>query len=85
MVLQTDNDAILAYLRTSADETVLCVANLASTPRSAVLRLPDHAGHHVTDVFGGARFPDVGPRGEVLVTLGSRDFFWLTVTSSEAG
>ncbi len=85
VVLPSDNDAILAYLRTSPDETVLCVANLASTPRSAVLRLPDHAGHHVADIFGGARFPDVGPRGEVLVTLGSRDFFWLTVTSPEVG
>ena len=84
-VLPCDNDAILAFLRTSAEETVLCVANLASTPRSGVVRLPDHAGHRVADIFGGAPFPEVSPRGEVLVTLGSRDFFWLTVTPPEGG
>jgi maltose alpha-D-glucosyltransferase/alpha-amylase len=80
VILPSDNDAILAFLRRSPDETVLCVANLATTPRSATVHLPDHAGATVHDVFGGAPFPSVGPRGEMTVTLGSRDFFWLVVT-----
>jgi len=84
VILPSDNDAILAFLRRSAEETVLCVANLATTPRSATIHLPDHAGNRVHDVFGGARFPDISPRGDVVVTLGSRDFFWLTVTSPDA-
>lgn len=85
ITLQSDNDSVLAYLRRSPTETVLCVANLASTPRSAVVRLPDNVGHELHDVFGGAAFPAVGPHGEVTMTLGSRDFFWLTVTPPSAG
>ncbi len=79
VIVPSDNDAVLSFLRRSREETVLCVANLATTPRSATVQLPDHAGHAVRDVFGGAAFPDVGPRGELTVTLGSRDFFWLMV------
>ena len=40
---------MLAYLRRSGHETVLCVANLASTPRSAVVRLPDNAGRCIPE------------------------------------
>ena len=79
-VLTCDNEAILAFLRSSREETLLCVANLATTPRSATLSLPDHAGHRLFDVFGGAPFPQIGQNGEITVMLGSRDFFWLTVT-----
>ena len=85
VALTADNDAVLAYLRRSPEETVLCIANLASTPRSATLRLPDHAGYELHDVFGGGAFPAVSERGELTVTLGSRDFFWLTVTRPATG
>lgn len=84
-ILPCDNDAVLAFLRSSPEETVLVVANLAATPRAATVRLPHHQGHHLSDLFGGARFPDVSPRGEVQVTLGSRAFYWLTVTPPEGG
>lgn len=80
VALRADHDSVLAYLRVNADETVLCIANLASTPRSATIELPDHAGHELHDVFGGAGFPSVSEAGTCTVTLGSRDFFWLTVT-----
>jgi maltose alpha-D-glucosyltransferase/alpha-amylase len=80
VALSTDNDAVLAYLRRSPEETVLCVANLASTPRAVTVRLPDVAGHQLHDIFGGAPFPGVDGHGQVQLTLGSRDFFWLTVT-----
>ncbi|MDD9205995.1 maltose alpha-D-glucosyltransferase, partial [Georgenia sp. 10Sc9-8] len=78
--LDCDNDAVLPYLRTDGTETVLCVMNMANTARSATVQLPDHAGAELTDVFGGARFPHVGADGVVSFTLGSRDFFWLTVS-----
>ena len=78
-VLWCDNEAILAFLRSSPEETLLCVANLATTPRSTTLSIPDHAGHLLFDVFGGAPFPQIGQGGEMTVMLGSRDFFWLTV------
>lgn len=80
LTLPCDNESVLAYLRSNRDETILCVANLASTPRSGRIQLPDHAGHELHDVFGGAAFPTVGADGSLWITLGSRDFFWLTVT-----
>jgi maltose alpha-D-glucosyltransferase / alpha-amylase len=76
----SDNESVLAYLRHTPDETVLCVANMASTARSATLRLPDWAGASVSDVFGGAPFPSVSADGTLVVTLGSREFYWLAIT-----
>lgn len=81
-VVPGDNEAVLAYLRHSADETLLVVANLASTARASRLRLPPAlGGAGLRDVFGGAAFPDVGPDGTATFTLGSRDFYWLAVTA----
>jgi maltose alpha-D-glucosyltransferase / alpha-amylase len=78
--LHVDNDAVLAFTRSDEHETMLCVMNLANTPRAATVRVPGHAGASLTDVFGGARFPSVGTDGSISVTLGSRDFFWLLVS-----
>jgi len=74
-----DNDSVLAFLRRDEEETLLVVANLASTARAARLTLQQHAGAPLTDVFGGAPFPAVGQDGTVQLTLGARDFYWLTV------
>ncbi|MHA3948057.1 maltose alpha-D-glucosyltransferase [Cellulomonas bogoriensis] len=78
--LRCDSESVLAYLRRNDQETVLCVANLASTPRSARVHLPEHAGHSLHDLFGHAPFPRVDDHGDAVLTLGSRDFFWLAVT-----
>src|SRR5699024_2687250 len=85
--LSADDDAVLAFLRRDETETMVCVANLAATPRSATISLPGLAGRGLRDVFGGAVFPPVSPAGEgaeehegtLTLTLGSRDFFWLAV------
>ncbi|MFC4555951.1 maltose alpha-D-glucosyltransferase [Georgenia faecalis] len=77
--LDADNDAVLAFVRSNATEAVLCVMNLANTPRSATVRVPAHAGRQLTDLFGGAVFPAVGADGTLTVTLGSRGFFWLAL------
>ena len=81
--LEADNESVLAFLRVTADETLLCVTNLASTARSAKISLPGYAGAQLTDVFGGSPLGSTGAEGEVVVTLGSRDFYWLTVTAAE--
>ncbi|WP_410053294.1 maltose alpha-D-glucosyltransferase [Cellulosimicrobium cellulans] len=78
-----DNDAVLSFLRRGPDETLLVVANLASTARATTVRLPpDLAGAELRDVFGGAPFPPVGADGTASFTLGSRDFYWLAVTTA---
>jgi len=79
--LVSDNDSVLAFLRRTADETVLVVANLAATARSATISLPGLMGAHLTDVFGGAPFPPVTAHETATFTLGSRDFYWLGVTT----
>ncbi|NHT18904.1 maltose alpha-D-glucosyltransferase [Cellulomonas sp. IC4_254] len=82
-VVPGDNDAVLSFLRRDSGETLLCVANLASTARASTLRLPPElAGATLQDVFGGAKFPDVGADGTATFTLGSRDFYWLAVTTA---
>jgi maltose alpha-D-glucosyltransferase/alpha-amylase len=80
-----DNDAVLAFTRSNLETTVLCVANLANTPRTAQIEVPEHAGFQATDVFGGARFPGVDEDGTITLTLGSRDFFWLELTRPGTG
>jgi maltose alpha-D-glucosyltransferase/alpha-amylase len=89
IAVSADNDAILAYLRVvdeqdselldTPPETVLCVNNLSTTPQATTLQLPDHAGAGIEDLFGGSGFPAVSDGGELQLTLGSRDFFWLRV------
>ena len=80
-MLPCDNDSVLAFCRHTADETILVVANMASTARAATVKLPDRAGWSVHDVFGGAPFASVGADGSASFTLGSRDFYWLELTA----
>ena len=91
----SDNDAVLAFVRaldpdeSSHEElgaaTVLCVNNLARTPQSAQLTVPDNiAGRSTKDLFGGATFPGIPESGPLSLTMGSRDFFWLEVGAGES-
>jgi len=81
--LEADNESVLAFLRVTDAETILCVTNLASTARSARIKVPGHAEAHLTDVFGGASLGSTSADADVVVTLGSRDFYWLAVTAPE--
>jgi len=90
-VCPADNEAVLAYVRSVGSssvsggedelpETVLCVNNLSSRPQATTIQLPaEHAGAQLVDLFGGHGFPKIDPGGCVLLTMGSRDFFWLRV------
>jgi maltose alpha-D-glucosyltransferase/alpha-amylase len=86
--VETDNESVLAFLRVLQDgdesgeepETVLCVNNLASTPQAASLQLPGNGGARISDLFGGAGFPSVPADGNLTLSLGSRDFFWLRLS-----
>ncbi len=85
-VRPVDNDALLAYVREltgrgeDQDEVVLCVNNVSSRPQAGTIELPERfAGATVKDLFGGAGFPKVGDDGRLTLTLGSRDFFWLSL------
>ena len=86
LLRDTSDDAVLAHTRHEAlgpggepGETLLCVANLADSPRCVSVELPDLAGRRTTDVLGGAVFPDIGCDGRLTLTLGARGYYWLSV------
>ncbi|AEI12923.1 trehalose synthase [Cellulomonas gilvus ATCC 13127] len=80
-VVPCDNESVLAFTRTSDDETILVVANLAATARSARVTLDHPPGSELHDVFGGASFGVLDQDGSARFTLGSREFFWLSVSA----
>jgi maltose alpha-D-glucosyltransferase/alpha-amylase len=82
---QCDDDAILAFTRSSAQERLLVAANLSATARSATIDLPGFEGWTLTDLFGGGRFPAVGQDGRVTMTWGSREFYWLLLSPPQHG
>ena len=93
---EADNEAILAYTR-SVDEAeasdqgvqtpdVLCVNNMSSRPQATTIELDARfAGASVRDLFGGNGFGEVSDQGRITLTLGSRDFFWLALDTSDGG
>ena len=77
--LPTGNTAVLGFLRRHGSEVILVVANLASTPQSAALTLPDELrGAAVSEIRGGASFPSIGG-GAYAVMLGPCGHYWLEV------
>jgi maltose alpha-D-glucosyltransferase/alpha-amylase len=76
--LQTDNSAIIAYLREYREECMLCVANLSNTPQATQIDLAERAGNVPTELFGGAKFPAIGNKPYPL-TFQPYSYFWLSV------
>jgi maltose alpha-D-glucosyltransferase/alpha-amylase len=91
--VEADNPAVLAFLRIlpadeaagNPGETILCINNLSRTAQGTRLRLTGLAGAELSDVFGGTGFDAVGPDGRLAITMGSRDFFWLSVSGGGTG
>ena len=51
--LEPANRAVLAYVRSDGDQTILCVNNLSSETQSAELDLATWAGAQPVDLFTG--------------------------------
>jgi len=86
--VEADNPAVLAFLRVLqgdpdngvTPEILLCVNNLSRTAQATTLNLPHWcADHEINDVFGGTGFKPVPQNAELTLTMGSRDFYWLSV------
>ena len=56
-LLSPSSTAVLAYLRSHAQETLLVVNNLSPEPQEVTLDLPDHAGRVPVDVLTGEQLP----------------------------
>ncbi len=74
------NRKILAYLRTDADKTILCVANVSRTPQAVELELPEMAGRIPIELNGGSVFPPVGQL-PYLLTLPPYGFYWFLLAN----
>ncbi len=74
--IDTGNPAILAYTRSSDEETLLIVANFAAQAQAAMLDLSSYAGHIPATIAGGSNFPVIGQERYPL-TVGRHEFYWL--------
>ena len=79
-LLPTSDDAVLAFLRRDEAETILCVNNLSTTPRSATIHLPGMSGWRLADMGSGNPFPSVGEDEAVDITCARHGFYWLSVS-----
>jgi len=78
-----DQPEILAYVRQTTDDAILCVTNLSSKFQRTGLDLSAFAGWRVVDAFNGSAFPAVDDRDYVL-TLPPYGYFWLELIAESA-
>jgi len=85
-VLNTNHESVLAFVREyegsgtgfgDSPESVLCVFSFAHNPVSVEIVVDGYESATTFDLFGGARFPDIGEDGTVTLTLGTQSFYWL--------
>jgi maltose alpha-D-glucosyltransferase / alpha-amylase len=80
--LRPRNQAILAYLRTYRDETLLVVANLSARPQPVELDLSAYEGAQPTELLGETRFPTV-TRLPYFLSLAPHGFYWFRLERRE--
>ena len=88
----TEAEPVLAFIREvpvdnpegEQPEVILCVFNLSQHPVAARLHLPEYSGRGLRDLFGGTPFPAFGEDGDLTLTLGSHDFYWLRLRSASS-
>ncbi len=83
--LYPSNRKVIAYLRQSGDEIILCVANLSRSAQAVELDLSGLRGRQVVELLGRAVFPHTSDPPYPL-TLQGYGFFWfeLMPASQEA-
>jgi maltose alpha-D-glucosyltransferase/alpha-amylase len=73
--LHPANRKILAYLRRSQGEDILCVANLSRFPQPVALDLTEFEGMRPVEMMGYVEFPRIGKQLYPL-SLGAYEFLW---------
>jgi maltose alpha-D-glucosyltransferase/alpha-amylase len=81
--IRPGNRKILVYIREHADDTILCVANLARTAQAVELDLRDYKGRVPVELIGRTPFPPIGEL-PYLLTLSGYSFYWFRLASGEA-
>jgi len=77
------NRHILAFLRSTEEETILVVANLSRFVQCAELDLSAFEGSVPIELFGATRFPVVGKQPYPMM-LGPHSFYWFQLSKEVA-
>jgi len=78
--LSCPNKKILPYLRQSAQDTILCVANMSRHPQPAQLDLSAFEGLTPVELIGYTPFPKIS-KEPYLLTLAGYGFLWFELRS----
>jgi maltose alpha-D-glucosyltransferase/alpha-amylase len=81
--LQPDNHRVLAFVRRTAEETLLVVANLSRFVQHAELDLSEFAGDTPVELFGRSAFPKIGTPC-YGITLSPHAFIWFSLVPDPA-
>jgi maltose alpha-D-glucosyltransferase/alpha-amylase len=79
-LLAPEDPAVLAYLRTGGDETLLVVNNLSPEPREVALALPGLEGTQPVDLFTGQALASV--ETSLRLSLEPYGYRWLSLSGS---
>ena len=79
--LPSSNPAVLAFLRESADDLVLCVNNFSRFAQPTELDLRRFDGAKPVELIGGVEFPPIG-QWPYLLTLAGHGFYWFRLKQS---
>ncbi len=75
-LVEVTNPSVLAFVRSSPEETILCVNNLSRFSQPVSLDLRRFAGCTPVELVGRVPFPGIGAESYPM-TLGPHGFYWL--------
>jgi len=77
--LPVENPKVLAFTRSSEDETLLIVVNLSKFSQAAEVDLLVYKGYVPVDVFSKNRFPVIREDGQYFFTLAPHSYQWFVL------
>jgi len=83
-MLYPRNRRILAYTRSDANETILCVANLSRSPQAVELDLSKHRGCVPVELISQSPFPPIGDLPYMLTLTGYGTFWFVLASEAQA-
>jgi maltose alpha-D-glucosyltransferase/alpha-amylase len=76
--LDASNPSVFAFLRQTADDTILCVNNLSRFAQPVELDLRRFQGVEPIELLGKVHFPRIGEL-PYLLTMGPHGFYWFSL------
>jgi maltose alpha-D-glucosyltransferase/alpha-amylase len=80
-ILHSNNRKVLAFTRSTDNETVLVVANLSHFVQTVALDLSSFNGSVPVEIFGQTQFPAIG-ESSYFLSLSPYGFYWFTLQPS---